>query len=77
MNTVDYQGPTTKQSDEVESKKSGSIFKQLFKRGEERGFLTADYINDVLPYDFKSHDHIEALYIILDDMGISVKVDDD
>ncbi len=46
--------------------------KKLIARGKERGFLTYDEVNDVLPEDVNSVDQIEGVYSILDDMGIQL-----
>ncbi|MBF0134509.1 MAG: RNA polymerase sigma factor RpoD [Magnetococcales bacterium] len=46
--------------------------KKLIARGKERGFLTYDEVNDILPEDVNSVDQIEGVYSILDDMGIQL-----
>ncbi|HIJ82689.1 MAG: RNA polymerase sigma factor RpoD [Magnetococcales bacterium] len=46
--------------------------KKLIARGKERGFLTYDEVNDVLPEDVNSVDQIEGVYSVLDDMGIQL-----
>ncbi|MBF0460254.1 MAG: RNA polymerase sigma factor RpoD [Magnetococcales bacterium] len=49
--------------------------KQLVERGKERGFLTFDEVNDVLPSHINSADQIEDVVSTLDEMGIHL-VDD-
>ncbi|MEO5340433.1 MAG: RNA polymerase sigma factor RpoD [Magnetococcus sp. MYC-9] len=44
--------------------------KQLVDRGKERGFLTFDEVNDVLPSHINSADQIEDVVSTLDEMGI-------
>ncbi|MEO5362572.1 MAG: RNA polymerase sigma factor RpoD [Magnetococcus sp. DMHC-8] len=44
--------------------------KQLVERGKERGFLTFDEVNDVLPSHINSADQIEDVVSTLDEMGI-------
>ena len=44
--------------------------KQLIERGKERGFLTFDEVNDVLPSHVNSADQIEDVVSSLDEMGI-------
>ncbi|MEO5365058.1 MAG: RNA polymerase sigma factor RpoD [Magnetococcus sp. WYHC-3] len=46
--------------------------KRLIERGKERGFLTYDEVNDVLPDDINSPDQIEDMVSTLDTMGISL-----
>lgn len=46
--------------------------KRLIERGKERGFLTFDEVNNVLPDDFNSADQIEGVVSIFDDMGIEL-----
>ena len=44
--------------------------KQLIERGKERGFLTFDEVNDVLPSHVNSAEQIEDVMASLDEMGI-------
>ena len=44
--------------------------KQLIERGKERGYLTFDEVNDVLPSHVNSADQIEDVVSSLDEMGI-------
>ena len=44
--------------------------KQLIERGKERGFLTFDEVNDVLPSHINSAEQIEDVVSALDEMGI-------
>ncbi|MBF0295555.1 MAG: RNA polymerase sigma factor RpoD [Magnetococcales bacterium] len=44
--------------------------KQLIERGKERGFLTYDEVNDVLPHNVNAADQIEDVVTVLDDLGI-------
>ena len=44
--------------------------KQLIERGKERGFLTFDEVNDVLPSHVNSAEQIEDVVSTLDEMGI-------
>jgi hypothetical protein len=55
--------------------KPRSIFKQLFLLGAERGYITYNEVNDLLPVELIKKEHIEAFYMILDDLGIET-VDD-
>ena len=59
----------------METKKMGDELKlhpmkQLIERGKERGFLTFDEINDVLPSHINSAEQIEDVVSTLDEMGI-------
>ncbi|MBF0359208.1 MAG: RNA polymerase sigma factor RpoD [Magnetococcales bacterium] len=51
--------------------------KQLIALGKERGFLTYDEINDALPSDFNKGEQIDAVYAVLDEMGIKVSDKDE
>ncbi|MEO5332228.1 MAG: RNA polymerase sigma factor RpoD [Magnetococcus sp. YQC-5] len=44
--------------------------KLLIERGKERGFLTYDEVNDVLPHNVNSAEQIEDVVTVLDDLGI-------
>ena len=46
--------------------------KQLIDRGKERGFLTFDEVNDVLPTHVNSAEQIEDVVATLEDMGIQL-----
>ncbi|NGZ28627.1 MAG: RNA polymerase sigma factor RpoD, partial [Magnetococcales bacterium] len=55
------------------SEDSHDIFmKRLVDRGKERGFLTFDEVNDIIPSEVNSADQIEDVVSILDDMGINL-----
>ncbi|MBF0181907.1 MAG: RNA polymerase sigma factor RpoD [Magnetococcales bacterium] len=53
----------------VEDPRLGQM-KQLIERGKERGFLTYDEVNDVLPHNVNAADQIEDVVTVLDDLGI-------
>ncbi|GAB0056126.1 RNA polymerase sigma factor RpoD [Candidatus Magnetaquicoccaceae bacterium FCR-1] len=44
--------------------------KHLIARGKERGFLTYDEVNDVLPHNVNIPEQIEDVVNVLDDLGI-------
>ncbi|MBF0341150.1 MAG: RNA polymerase sigma factor RpoD [Magnetococcales bacterium] len=44
--------------------------KLLIERGKERGFLTYDEVNDVLPHNVNVAEQIEDVVTVLDDLGI-------
>lgn len=44
--------------------------KLLIERGKERGYLTYDEVNDVLPHNVNSAEQIEDVVTVLDDLGI-------
>ncbi|NGZ07633.1 MAG: RNA polymerase sigma factor RpoD [Magnetococcales bacterium] len=44
--------------------------KILIERGKERGFLTYDEVNDVLPHNVNVAEQIEDVVTVLDDLGI-------
>ncbi|MBF0152999.1 MAG: RNA polymerase sigma factor RpoD [Magnetococcales bacterium] len=46
--------------------------KRLIEHGKERGFLTFDEVNDVLPTNITSAEQIEDVVALLDNMGISL-----
>ncbi|MBF0142798.1 MAG: RNA polymerase sigma factor RpoD [Magnetococcales bacterium] len=46
--------------------------RNLIERGKERGFLTFDEVNDVLPANVNSAEEIEDVVSALDDMGINL-----
>ena len=46
--------------------------KRLIARGKDRGFLTFEEVNDVLPADVTSADQIEGVVALFDDMGIEL-----
>ncbi|WP_173361574.1 RNA polymerase sigma factor RpoD [Magnetococcus marinus] len=50
--------------------------KKLIARGKERGFLTYDEVNDVLPNDMTSAEDMEDVVGLLDNMGIDL-IDDE
>ncbi|MBF0626200.1 MAG: RNA polymerase sigma factor RpoD [Magnetococcales bacterium] len=55
-----------------------SNMKRLLEYGKERGFLTFDEVNDVLPNNVTSAEQIEDVVAMLDDMGINlVEADED
>jgi len=46
--------------------------KQLINMGKEKGFLTYDEVNDILPSDIVSEEQIDDLMIIFDEMDIEI-----
>ncbi|MBF0127650.1 MAG: RNA polymerase sigma factor RpoD, partial [Magnetococcales bacterium] len=66
--------PFTGHDSDMDEAKS-SHMKQLIERGKERGFLTFDEVNDMLPEDVHTADQIEDVVAVLDNMGINL-VDD-
>ena len=46
--------------------------KQLVKRGKERGFLTYEEMNDMLPDDTVTPEKIDEILMMLDEMGIDL-----
>ncbi|MEG3639965.1 RNA polymerase sigma factor RpoD [Magnetococcus sp. PR-3] len=50
--------------------------KKLIARGKERGFLTYDEVNDVLPNDMNSAEDMEDVVGLLDNMGINLVNDE-
>ncbi|MBF0176479.1 MAG: RNA polymerase sigma factor RpoD [Magnetococcales bacterium] len=51
---------------------SRTHMKRLIEHGKERGFLTFDEVNDVLPTNITSAEQIEDVVALLDNMGISL-----
>src|ERR1700687_3169288 len=51
--------------------------KQMIKQAKKRGFGTFDQLNEVLPSDTPSPEHIEDIMSMLSDMGINVTEADD
>ncbi len=46
--------------------------KQLIDIGKEKGFLTYDQVNDVLPPDMVSPDQIDELMLMFGEMDIEI-----
>ncbi len=51
---------------------NGEKIKQLIGMGKQKGYLTYDEVNDILPADVVSPDQIDDLMTIFDDMDIAV-----
>ncbi|MDP2156522.1 MAG: RNA polymerase sigma factor region1.1 domain-containing protein, partial [Nitrospirota bacterium] len=47
-------------------------FKQLISLGEEKGFLTFDDVNDLLPADIISPDQIDDIIMLFGEKNIDV-----
>ncbi|MBF0283686.1 MAG: RNA polymerase sigma factor RpoD [Magnetococcales bacterium] len=56
----------------IDDAKTNPPMKKLIERGKERGFLTFDEVNDMLPSDVTTPDQIEDVVTLFDDMGISL-----
>ena len=56
---------------------SVAAIKKLLKRGKDRGFVTYDEINKILPDEKTSEDQIEDIVSIFSEMGITVTEDMD
>ena len=52
--------------------KSEDIMKLLTERGREKGFLTYEELNDLLPDDTVSPDRIDKILVQLDELGIEL-----
>ena len=50
---------------------------QLIDLGKEKGFLTYEEVNDILPADMVSSEQIEDVMSMLSEMGINVTEGDD
>jgi RNA polymerase primary sigma factor len=48
------------------------ISKGLISKGKEKGYLTYDEINDVLPDEMMSPDHIDETIMLFDDLNIEI-----
>jgi RNA polymerase primary sigma factor len=46
--------------------------KQLIDMGKEKGFLTYDEVNDILPSNIVSEDQIDDLMVMFDEMDIEI-----
>ena len=55
---------------------SGAV-KRLIARGKERGYITFDELNAVLPQDQMSSEQIEDVMAVLSEMGIQVVENED
>ena len=53
------------------SKADGAI-KLLIEKGKEKGFLTYDELNDLLPEETVSPEKIDKVLVTLDEMGIDI-----
>src|ERR1700745_2831050 len=51
---------------------SDAAVKKMIKQAKKRGFVTFDQLNEVLPSDTTSPEHIEDIMSMLLDMGINV-----
>ncbi|MBZ0325568.1 MAG: RNA polymerase sigma factor RpoD, partial [Alphaproteobacteria bacterium] len=51
---------------------SAAAFKKLLAQGKQRGYLTYDELNAVLPQDKVSSEQIEDLMATLSEMGVNV-----
>ncbi|MDR0625303.1 MAG: RNA polymerase sigma factor RpoD [Holosporales bacterium] len=61
----------------VELSKSNPALKKLLTIGKERGYITYDELNEVMPDGSLTADQIEESMIMLSDMGISIVDGDD
>ena len=46
--------------------------KQLITMGKEKGFLTYDEVNEILPSDIVSEEQIDDLMVMFDEMEIEI-----
>ena len=56
----------------AEAKTESKEVKQLIDLGKERGFLTFDEINDLLPQDLVTADQLDSVLTMFDDMDIEL-----
>ncbi len=65
------------QDDEVSLDMSQAAVKKMIADARERGYITYDQLNEVLPPDQVSSDQIEDVMSMLSEMGIQVTEDDE
>jgi RNA polymerase primary sigma factor len=65
------------QDDEVSLDMSQAAVKKMIAEARERGYITYDQLNQVLPPDQVSSDQIEDVMSMLSEMGIQVTEDDE
>ncbi|MEC3860252.1 RNA polymerase sigma factor RpoD [Mesobacterium sp. TK19101] len=68
---------TADQDDEVSLDMSQAAVKKMIAEARERGYITYDQLNEVLPPDQVSSDQIEDVMSMLSEMGIQVTEDDE
>ncbi len=68
---------TRDQDEEVSLDMSQAAVKKMIAEARERGYITYDQLNDVLPPDQVSSDQIEDVMSMLSEMGIQVTEDDE
>ena len=51
---------------------AGASVKKMLAKAKERGFVTYDELNDVLPEDSVSPEKIDDILVTLDEMGIGI-----
>jgi RNA polymerase primary sigma factor len=68
---------TEDREDDVSLDMSQAAVKKMIAEARERGYITYDQLNDVLPPDQVSSDQIEDVMSMLSEMGIQVTEDDE
>ena len=68
---------TEEQDDEVSLDMSQAAVKKMIAEARERGYITYDQLNEVLPPDQVSSDQIEDVMSMLSEMGIQVTEEDE
>jgi len=68
---------TADQDDEGSLDMSQAAVKKMIAEARERGYITYDQLNEVLPHDQVSSDQIEDVMSMLSEMGIQVTEDDE
>ena len=65
-------GSEPKPQASAEENDSNKITKQLISQGKDKGFLTLDEINDILPNGEASPEKLDEIFLVLAEMGIDV-----
>ena len=68
---------TEDQEEDVSLDMSQAAVKKMIAEARERGYITYDQLNSVLPHDQVSSDQIEDVMSMLSEMGIQVTEDDE
>ncbi len=68
---------TENRDDDASLDMSQAAVKKMIAEARERGYITYDQLNEVLPPDQVSSDQIEDVMSMLSEMGIQVTEDDE
>ena len=74
---IDDNKPDEQESDETSFDMSQAAVKRMIAEARERGYITYDQLNAVMPHDQVSGDQIEDVMSMLSEMGINVIENDE